>query len=359
MKLKRSDLTGLKATNFFGSGRCYQTFNLIKAFSVFLAGLIILSLCGCTTNSEPPKLGASSVSASALAQDGTLKVGVNTSLSPMAGTGSSKIIGIDVDIAGAIADELGLELQVVDTGSNPAKALANGDVDVVLGVESADVPANSRLTDQYLSTAVVYFAIAGSNSTVPKVGDGKKIAVQASSKSAWATTNAFGADSVISNDDLSNAFLSLSKGDAQYVAADAVVGLYIANKAGVDVEIVGVDDSVGGYCAAIKADNSEIYSAIQDALSKIKSQGIIKVVEKKWLGKEISLDAIPKVEKASTESKDSENKDNKESDSSKSSNDNSSSSGNATPSGSENSSSSGSTASATDASSVTSSSSAN
>ncbi len=309
----------------------------IKAIFVVVLGLITISLCGCVTNSEPPKLASSNVSSSVVKEEGTLKVGVNTSLSPMAGTGNSKIIGIDVDIAGAIADEMGLKLEVVDTGTNPAKALANNTVDVVLGIDSSGCPANAKLTDQYLTTGVAYFAKSGSSATAPQSNDSKKIAVQASSKSAWTSSSVFGTDKIVTCDDLESAFQSLSKGSVQYVAADAIVGLYAANKAGLDVEIVAAVDGSEGYCAAVKTDRTDTYSAIQDALTKVKSKGIINVIQKKWLGKEISLSGVTKINAGSSVSP----------------TDTSSETASSSSSSSQNSSSSGSTASATDASTVT------
>ena len=84
-----------------------------------------------------PELKSAEVAPPVIGEEGTLRVGVNTENPPLAGMGSGKIIGIDVDIAAALADELGLKLSVVDVGSDPAGALANGTVDVVLGIDDS------------------------------------------------------------------------------------------------------------------------------------------------------------------------------------------------------------------------------
>ena len=36
-------------------------------------------------------------------------------------------------MAAAIADEMGLDLQIIDVGSDPQSAIANGEVDIVMG----------------------------------------------------------------------------------------------------------------------------------------------------------------------------------------------------------------------------------
>ena len=90
----------------------------------------------------------------------TLRVGVNTENPPLAGMGSGKIIGIDVDIAAALADELGLKLSVVDVGSDPAGALANGTVDVVLGIDDSASDGDFWRSASYLPTGIALFALA-------------------------------------------------------------------------------------------------------------------------------------------------------------------------------------------------------
>ena len=96
------------------------------AFAALLA-VGLFGLAGCTgSGTYQPELKSAEVAPPVIGEEGTLRVGVNTENPPLAGMGSGKIIGIDVDIAAALADELGLKLSVVDVGSDPAGALANG-----------------------------------------------------------------------------------------------------------------------------------------------------------------------------------------------------------------------------------------
>ena len=280
-----------------------------KGFSVLctLAGvcvaiLLIFTLSGCSfvLESDAPELSEAKLTTPTISENGVLKVGVNTSQSPLAGMGNSKIIGIDVDIAAALADSLGLKLQIVDTGSTPAKSLANGEVDVAFGIDKSDAPSGVKLTDAYIPTAVVYFKKAGASpvsltgDTVPKIG------VQGSSKSAWTASNAFGNDAVTSSSDLSGAFQQLSSGAVDYVAADAVIGMYAANKASVSVEIAALGSDSSGYCVAVAEKNTALVSEIATVLSKLVDDGTIATIENKWLGNEVDLSSAKKVEKGST-----------------------------------------------------------
>ena len=78
------------------------------AFAALLA-VGLFGLAGCTgSGTYQPELKPAEVAPPVIGEEGTLRVGVNTENPPLAGMGSGKIIGIDVDIAAALADELGL-----------------------------------------------------------------------------------------------------------------------------------------------------------------------------------------------------------------------------------------------------------
>lgn len=263
--------------------------------------LLIFSLSGCSKNEDAaPTLGEAKLSSPTIKENGTLKVGVNTSQSPLAGMGNSKIIGIDVDIAAALADSLGLKLQIIDTGSTPSKAISNGDVDIVFGIDKSDAPSGVKLTDAYIPTAVAYYKKANS-SPVSLTGEATpKIAAQGSSKSAWAATNAFGTSAVTSTTDLASAFQSLANGSVDYVASDAVIGMYAASKAGVKVEIAGIADSASGYCVGMSDKNTALISDISTALKNLVDNGTVETIERKWMGDEISLSGVQTVQKKSS-----------------------------------------------------------
>lgn len=268
-----------------------------KAFAAIASMALVCALGGCASQEEyAPPLGDPQVSPPAIGQADTLRVGVNTAKSPLAGRGSEKIIGIDVDIAAALADQLGLKVEITDIGTDADKALKEGTVDIVMGQETVEEAEGIWHSEQYLPTGVVLFAKEGSNAAVPTGAVTPTIAAQISSKSAWAVTNAFGEDALSSTNDLATAFADLSKGAVDFVASDAVIGMYAANLEGVPVEVVCLLDTASGYCVGVKSDNTELQEAIQAALQTINGNGVVGVIEDKWLGGAISLDGIEKVE---------------------------------------------------------------
>lgn len=269
---------------------------LALLFSILLCVSFVLS--GCTQNTNPPSLPDPKISTPNIITEGTLTVGVNTSLSPLAGMGNNKIIGIDVDIAAALADYLGLKLQIIDTGSSPASALTGNSVDIALGVDSTDTPKGARLTESYIDTGVALFVPESSSATAPESGASPKISAQTSSKSSWAVTNTFGNASLVGASDLNSAISSLTSNQATYLASDAVIGKYATTRASVKAKIVALLDNKSGYCVAISESKTELYSKISEALSELKANGTIDVIQKKWLGDVIDLSSVSKVQKS-------------------------------------------------------------
>ena len=62
-------------------------------------------------------------------------MGINASNPPYAAQSNGSIVGIDVDIAAALADELGLKLELVDVGTATDTAFERESVDIVMGVK--------------------------------------------------------------------------------------------------------------------------------------------------------------------------------------------------------------------------------
>ena len=265
----------------------------IRAIAALAAAMACLALVlgGCSSSNYQPALKDPTVAPPTVGQAGTLRVGVDTANPPLAGMGSDKIIGIDVDIAAALADRLGLKLSIVDVGSDPEGALAEGKVDIVMGIDQSE-GGDFWLSSAYLPTGVAAFATSP-DAGVPTAGGSAKFAAQISSKSAWAVTNEFGESALTSTTNLTDAFADLTSGSDSYVAADAIIGYYAAHGQGIDVSIVAMLLAPSGYCIGVPNDNAELQAAVTQAVDDLTSGGVIDVIEQKWLGTSLDLSAVP------------------------------------------------------------------
>lgn len=203
----------------------------------------------------------------------------------------NKIVGIDVDVAAAIADSLGLKLSIVDTGSDPEGALKDGSVDIVLGIDKSSTDGSFWKSDSYLPTGIALFAMS-ENAAVPTATTGAKFAAQVSSTSAWAVMNEFGDTSLTSTSSPKEAFAALSSGQVQYVAADAVIGKYYANGSNINASIIALMQQPSGYCVGVLDSNSDLKTAIANAVSSLNSNGVMSVIQSKWLGGNMDLSSV-------------------------------------------------------------------
>lgn len=263
-----------------------------------LAASMMLLLAGCssTGTTYTPETKTPVLSSPVIGQDGTLRVGVDAQNPPLSGMlesgNTSKIVGLDVDIAAALADEWGLKLSIVDVGADPEGALAEGKVDIVMGIDKSSSDSSFWCSDVYLQSGVALFA-SSADAGVPDASTGATFAAQVSSKSAWAVMNEFGEESLTSTNSPLDAFNALSSGGVQYVAAGAVVGVYAAHANDLDAYIVALMQQPGGYCIGVLDDNSELKTAVADAVATLTSNGVISVIETKWLGAPLDLSATP------------------------------------------------------------------
>lgn len=280
---------------------------LAVVVAALAAATALLAFTGCSSSQEaytPPE-STPLVSKPTISQDGTLRVGVNAEdgNAPLAGTTSKqKTVGIDVDMAAALADELGLKLEIVNIGSNASSSLASGDVDVVMGASKSDGSATYWTSDVYLPTSTELFALSSNSTTTPTNAASTKIAVQVQTNSAWAVANEFDSATVTNTESLKAAFEALQSGQVAYVAADAVAGTYLANNAGIEVKPVVLLQSASGYAVGVLDGNTKLKQAVSTAISNINSNGTGAIIQKKWLGSELDLSGLKVMSSSSSDS---------------------------------------------------------
>lgn len=277
---------------------------MIKRFRTGLLFVIVGCLCacllaGCSSETYEPQAKTPTISAPIISQDGVLRVGVNANSTPFAGASdTSGIVGINVDIAAAIADELGLKLEVVDVGTDPETALEEGRIDIAMGIDKSDNTLSIWSSEAYIQSAVALFA-ASPETAVPTQETAPKIAAQTSSMSAWEVNKQFGQDALVASQDLKTAFSDLENGIVNYVAADAVIGSFAANKdSGQAASIVALLQKPSGYGVGVLDSNADLKQIISDTLLKLEGNGLLGLIEIKWLGQPIDLSQLPLTEGA-------------------------------------------------------------
>ncbi|MCR5845702.1 MAG: ABC transporter substrate-binding protein [bacterium] len=262
---------------------------LLKAIAVAaLAFGLCFAMAGCSTTGQKNVELTPTVDESALITPGTLTVGVDSTFAPFGGESKGKLVGVDVDVAAALATELGLELQVVDVAAQDVDAyLADGKVDVVMNISNASSGfAKAAPGNPYVDNAAALFTKSAEGSTVEvdlkKLGNAK-IGAYKGSVAATLASQYCDSENLKTYTSLSSAFEALESGEVDYVAADAVAGGYLSTSYN-DIVYAASLDTVSDVFFGVKADNATLLEAMNGALATIQKNGVLETILIKWVG---------------------------------------------------------------------------
>ena len=276
-----------------------------KALSLMTAAALVLSLaaCGSTASSAASSEAASSDAASSEAasseaasetetaelstvEPGKLIMSTNAAFPPYEmTTDSGEFEGIDIETAQAIADKLGLELQIDDMDFDAALlAVQQGKSDMVMaGVTVTDERQNVMdFTDSYATG--IQSIIVKEDSDIASVDDlaGKKIGTQRGTTGYLYCSDDFGAENVVAYDDGLTAVQMLNNGQVDCVVIDnAPAKEFIAANPGLKLlDTAYVEES---YAIGIGKGNTELKDAINTALEELKADGTLQAIVDKYI----------------------------------------------------------------------------
>ena len=256
---------------------------------ISLTAIMVLTLPACSQpNGSQWTLGNPKLFAPVIKTEGVLRVGVNSSHAPFAGIYNSKLVGMDVDIAAALADQLGLRLELVDvSGKDTLSLFYNGDIDILLGFQPEDIALSPySLVGPYIFNGPAIFGKTSSQLAAtfdPDLLYGQKIAAQDQSLSASQSTDRYGSEYVQTFSSMDEVFGSLVNGSINYVAADAVIGSYHCVRYD-SIACLGFLNEGGGVYIAVAPNNPELTDAMVIVLRSLRENGVLELIINKWLG---------------------------------------------------------------------------
>ena len=216
--------------------------------------------------------------------DNTLTMGTNASFPPYEFVDDNgDFAGIDVEIAQAIADKLGMELEIKDMAFDSLiTAAQNGSVDIVLaGLTVTDERKESvNFSDTYATGVQVI--IVKEDSAIASADDleGKKIGVQSGTTGDIYCTDDYGQENVKQFDNGALAVAALVNGQVDCVIIDNEPAKNYV-KANKGLKILETEYVVEDYAAAISKDNDELLEKVNKAMKELKKDGTIdRIIEK-------------------------------------------------------------------------------
>ena len=281
-----------------------------KALSLMTAAALVLSLaaCGSTASSAASSEAASPEAASSDAasseaasseaasetetaelstvEPGKLIMSTNAAFPPYEmTTDSGEFEGIDIETAQAIADKLGLELQIDDMDFDAALlAVQQGKADMVMaGVTVTDERQNVMdFTDSYATG--IQSIIVKEDSDIASVDDlaGKKIGTQRGTTGYLYCSDDFGDENVVAYDNGLTAVQMLNNGQVDCVVIDnAPAKEFIAANPG--LKLLGTAYVEESYAIGVGKGNTELKDAINTALEELKADGTLQTIVDKYI----------------------------------------------------------------------------
>ena len=256
---------------------------------------LALTACGGSASSVASSVASSASSAAAstsaaageltTVEAGKLTMATNAAFPPYEmTTDAGDFEGIDIETAQAIADKLGLELQIDDMDFDAALlSVQQGKADIVMaGVTVTDErKAVMDFSDSYATGIQSIIVPEGSDITSPDDLAGKKIGTQRGTTGYIYCSDGFGDENVVAYDDGLTAVQALNNGQVDAVVIDnAPAQEFIAANPGLKI----LDTSYAEEDYAIgMAKNSPLEDAVNSVLEELKADGTLQAIVDKYI----------------------------------------------------------------------------
>ena len=274
-----------------------------KITALMLSSAMMLSLAACGGSASTDTVSGEAVSSEAASSEavstaeaapaalttvtaGKLTMSTNAAFPPYEmTTDSGDFEGIDVEVAGAIAEKLGLELQVDDMDFDAALLAAqNGKSDIVMaGVTVTDERQKVMdFSDTYAEG--IQSIIVPEDSDIASADDltGKAIGTQRGTTGYIYCTDDFGEDNVIAYDDGLTAVQALNNGQVDAVVIDNAPAQEFV-EANPGLKILDTAYAQEDYAIGVAKGNTQLLDAINGALEELEADGTLQAIVDKYI----------------------------------------------------------------------------
>lgn len=238
-----------------------------------------LALAGCSSASSD----ATSESGVPLIAEGKLTVCTNPPYEPFEFKEGDQIVGLDIDIVQEVANDLGVDLALVETGFDGIQsgaALNAGSCDLVASGITITEEREGKLdfSDPYFDANQGLLVPAGSSLDSLESLAGVTVGVQqATTGETFAADNALNA---VQFEDLGLQIQALKNGQVEAIINDiAVLGPYVD-----DSFVIGTQFETGEqYGLGVKTGNTALLDAVNGTLERIVTDGTYDEIYARWI----------------------------------------------------------------------------
>ena len=218
-------------------------------------------------------------------EPGVLTMGTNATFPPYEYKDGDDVVGIDAEIAQALADKLGLKVKIVDMDFDSLIAsVQSGKIDMSLAgmTVTEERKQNVDFTDSYATGVQVIIVKEDSDIASADDLEGKLIGVQQGTTGHLYCADDFGEDNVIPYANGATAVQALLQGKVDCVVIDQEPAkAFVEANAG--LKILETAYTTEDYAAAVSKDNPALTAALNSALQELKDDGTIQGILDKYI----------------------------------------------------------------------------
>lgn len=229
--------------------------------------------------------GATDAAEVTTVEPGVLTMGTNATFPPYEYKDGDDVVGIDAEIAQAMADKLGLQLEIVDMDFDSLVAsVQSGKIDMSLAgmTVTEKRKQNVDFTDSYATGVQVIIVKEDSDIASADDLEGKLIGVQQGTTGHLYCSDDFGEDNVIPYANGATAVQALLQGKVDCVVIDQEPAKAFV-EANEGLKILETAYTTEDYAAAVSKDNPALTAALNSALQELKDDGTIQGILDKYI----------------------------------------------------------------------------
>lgn len=234
---------------------------------------------------ENPEAGSEASGEVTTVTEGILTMGTNAAFPPYEFYDGDDIVGIDAEIAGLLAEKLGLTLEIVDMDfATIVTSVQTGGVDIGLAgmTVTEERLKNVNFTDSYATGVQVI--IVKEDSDIASVDDleGKLIGTQEGTTGHQYCAEDYGEENVLAYTNGATAVQNLVQGAVDCVVIDEQPALNFV-EANEGLKILETEYVIEDYAAAVAKENTALLDALNTALQELKADGSIDEILGKYI----------------------------------------------------------------------------
>ena len=220
--------------------------------------------------------------------DKVLTMATNATFPPYEYYDGNKIVGIDADIAAAIADKLGMTLDIQDTEfGSIITGVQTGKYDMGMAGMTVNEERQQSVNFTKSYAKGIQVVIVKKGSDIKSIDDiaGHKIGVQQDTTGHIYATDDYGDDSVVPFNKATDTVAALESGKVDCVIIDnEPAKSYV--KSYDDLEILSTSYADEDYAICIAKDNTELMDKVNKALDELIADGTVQKIVDKYISAE-------------------------------------------------------------------------